>query len=85
MKFCLSPLAPMLALVGIEAAIVTALVVWLILSWLGLAAVGPMPEIIMAAIVATGVIMALLPLARMAASKDALLCPEKSGQTGQSS
>ena len=83
MKFCLSPLAPMLALVGIEAAIVTALIVWLVLSWVGLAAVGPMPEIILAAIVATGVIMALLPLARMAASRDALLCSEKTGDSGQ--
>ncbi|GGC96028.1 hypothetical protein [Aquisalinus flavus] len=83
MKFCLSPLAPMLALVGIEAAIVTALVVWLVLSWLGLAAVGPLPEIIMAAIVATGVIMALLPLARMAASRDSLLCNENAGEAGQ--
>ncbi|NHK26524.1 hypothetical protein FF098_001225 [Parvularcula flava] len=79
MKFCLSPLAPMLALVGIEAAIVTALIVWLVLSWVGLAAVGPMPEIILAAIAATGVIMALLPVARLAASKEALLCSEKAG------
>lgn len=83
MKFCLSPLAPMLALVGIEAAIVTALIVWLVLSWVGLAAVGPMPEIILAAIVATGVIMALLPLARLAASRETLLCNESAGEAGQ--
>jgi len=83
MKFCLSPLAPMLALVGIEAAIVTALIVWLVLSWVGLAAVGPMPEIILGAIVATGVIMALLPVARLAASKEALLCNEKAADAGQ--
>lgn len=82
MKICFSPIAPMLALVGLEAAIVGALMVWVVLSWIGLAAVGPMPEIILGAIIAVGVIMALLPLARMAANtENALICDQNADST----
>lgn len=77
MKFCISPIAPMLALISLEAAIVAGVLLWLVLSWLNIIT-GPMPEIILGAIVATGVIMVLLPLARIAAQREsALFCNEE--------
>ena len=74
---CISPISPLVALVGVEALIVAALAFWQGLAWIGLAA-APGPAVVLTAIIVNAAIMAALPAVHLWLNRVRRLnCPDR--------